>query len=168
MSDYYNPAEKIATDAYKLQRYAEEIEQLRANLRQSEDRAMKWAERAGEAEADVKCLRAELEQVKRERDELRRSIAEAEGYDTETWPTHGNVPLAIASAYVLRRSERDRALAALRACRDAWNPLRMDMTVSVGHRSAMRGVWFRGGDAVALVQAMDAALAQTDAVLGDE
>ena len=40
-------------------------------------------------------------------DEIRRSVAQLLGEDVETWPSHGNAPLAIASAVALlvRNSE---------------------------------------------------------------
>lgn len=38
-------------------------------------------------------------------DELRRSVAEIIGADPETWPGHGNAPLAIAAAIGLRQAE---------------------------------------------------------------
>jgi hypothetical protein len=37
---------------------------------------------------------------------LRRAVAETLGEDPETWPTHGNAPLAIASAVALRASKK--------------------------------------------------------------
>lgn len=36
-------------------------------------------------------------------DELRRACAEIIGADPETWPSHGNAPLAIAAALALRQ-----------------------------------------------------------------
>lgn len=44
---------------------------------------------------------AQGQQVGQELDELRRSCAEILGQDPETWPSHGNAPLAIASALAL-------------------------------------------------------------------
>jgi len=41
-------------------------------------------------------------------DELRRAVAEIIGTDPETWPTHGNAPLAIAAA-LARREARSAA-----------------------------------------------------------
>lgn len=38
-------------------------------------------------------------------DALRRTIAEMLGYDPETWPSHGNAPLAITSAVALLKGE---------------------------------------------------------------
>jgi len=38
-------------------------------------------------------------------DELRRSVAELLGQDPDTWPSHGNAPLAIASALALATSK---------------------------------------------------------------
>lgn len=52
------------------------------------------------------ALRAELSALKaqqagQELDELRRACAEILGQDPEAWPSHGNAPLAIASALAL-------------------------------------------------------------------
>jgi hypothetical protein len=53
--------------------------------------------------ADYAALAAELSALKaqQELDELRRACAEILGQDPETWPSHGNAPLAIASALAL-------------------------------------------------------------------
>ena len=44
-------------------------------------------------------------------DELRRACAEIIGADPETWPTHGNAPLAIAAALGLRQAELNKLAA---------------------------------------------------------
>lgn len=41
-------------------------------------------------------------------DELRRSVAEIIGCDPETWPEHGNAPLAIAAIVALGEKARER------------------------------------------------------------
>jgi hypothetical protein len=56
--------------------------------------------------ADYAALAAELSALKaqqagQELDELRRACAEILGQDPEAWPSHGNAPLAIASALAL-------------------------------------------------------------------
>ena len=43
-----------------------------------------------------------------ELDGLRRAVAELLKYDPETWPEHGNAPLAIASALALEQAENER------------------------------------------------------------
>ena len=56
--------------------------------------------------ADYAALAAELSALKaqqagQELDELRRACAEILGQDPEAWPSHGNAPLAIASALAI-------------------------------------------------------------------
>lgn len=46
-------------------------------------------------------------------EELRRAVAETIGADPETWPTHGNAPLAIAAVIASQGVRLDRARAAL-------------------------------------------------------
>jgi hypothetical protein len=56
-------------------------------------------------------------------------------------------------------SEKQQLESALAAAQGAWKALRANILVSDGADKVMRGVWFRGGDAVAQVHAVDAALA---------
>jgi hypothetical protein len=60
----------------------------------------------------------QLRKVERSLDELRRSTAELIGAPADTWPSHGNAPLAIAAALALRVLENDTLRAEL-AKRDA-------------------------------------------------
>lgn len=59
-------------------------------------------------------------------DELRRACAEVLGYDPETWPSHGNASLAIASALALRQRENER----LRALVPEWRLIETVLKVS--------------------------------------
>lgn len=52
-----------------------------------------------ELRAALAALKAQ--QAGQELDELRRACAEILGQDPEAWPSHGNAPLAIASALAL-------------------------------------------------------------------
>lgn len=52
-------------------------------------------------------------------DQLRRSVAEIIGADPDTWPDHGNAPLAIAAAIGLRQAELNRCDAAPPPAADA-------------------------------------------------
>lgn len=51
----------------------------------------------------------------RELEELRRAVAAILGTDLETWPTHGNAPLAIASAFAIRYGRVDELAARIAA-----------------------------------------------------
>lgn len=73
--------------------------------------------------ADLAALRTQLAAMTAERDELqtsmdelRKACAEVIGADPQTWPDHGNAPLAIAASLGLRSIELDRATAE----RDNW------------------------------------------------
>lgn len=52
-------------------------------------------------------------------DELRRVAATVEGMDVETWPSHGNAPLAIAAVLELQRIEIAKIRAELEQRNDA-------------------------------------------------
>ena len=41
-------------------------------------------------------------------EQVRRAVAELEGLDPDTWPTHGNVPLAITAGYAMLINENKR------------------------------------------------------------
>jgi hypothetical protein len=74
------------------------IEDLRKNAAQgAEPVASKWL---GPCKDGAQAL-----------DELRRACAEIIGADPETWPTHGNAPLAIAAALGLRQAELNKLAA---------------------------------------------------------
>ncbi len=51
--------------------------------------------------------------------ELHKSIAELLGLDFNTWPDHGNVPLAIAASFALRQNEARQAEQSLASARQA-------------------------------------------------
>ena len=53
-------------------------------------------------QAEIDELRAEIARLNMSADELRRACAETLKCDPDTWPDHGNAPLAIASALALR------------------------------------------------------------------
>lgn len=83
---------------------AQQVECQECMLKQPEIDLL-WSDRRKDADL-IHQLRAELaalkaQQVGQELDELRRSCAEILGQDPETWPSHGNAPLAIASALAL-------------------------------------------------------------------
>jgi len=83
----------------------------------------------GEAADKIVDLADELARVTKERDEarasadeLRRAIADLIGADPETWPDHGNAPLAIAASFALEQNRAEQAEAreaALQAALDA-------------------------------------------------
>ena len=54
---------------------------------------------------EIDELRAKLAAAETSANELRRAVAELIGADPETWPNHGNAPLAIASCVALRQAE---------------------------------------------------------------
>lgn len=62
--------------------------------------AQDWERRALTAEARIEALTGELDKW----DGLRRAIAEIDGF-SESWPAHGNAPLAIAASYSLLKHE---------------------------------------------------------------
>jgi hypothetical protein len=55
------------------------------------------------------CPKHPLARALEDMDTIRRMVAEVNGDDPETWPKHGNAPLAIASWLALLKIERDRA-----------------------------------------------------------
>ena len=59
---------------------------------------------------------------------------------------------------MMASTRREGAREARTEVRLAWAELRANMSVSEGGPKAMRGVWFRGEDAVAQVQRVDAAI----------
>lgn len=67
---------------------------------------------------ELAAERARAERAVENMDELRRVIAEALGEDGETWPDHGNASLAIAAAFVLIQTDRDRLRAAIEQALD--------------------------------------------------
>lgn len=77
-----------------------ELKMLIKNMRQHKTDYMEDAEVTRKAlESELSALKAQ--QVGQELDELRRACAEILGQDPEAWPSHGNAPLAIASALAL-------------------------------------------------------------------
>lgn len=75
-------------------------------------------------------------------DELRRSVAQIIGADPETWPDHGNAPLAIAAAIGLREGALKGHYAAHESPADPLDtPLPCDITV--GHGTHRKGVKLR-------------------------
>lgn len=80
----------------------------------------------GEAADKIVDLADELARVTKERDEarasadeLRRAIADLIGADPETWPDHGNAPLAIAASFALEQNRAEQAEAREAALREA-------------------------------------------------
>ena len=55
--------------------------------------------------AEIDELRAKLAAAETSANELRRAVAELIGADPETWPNHGNAPLAIAACVAVRQVE---------------------------------------------------------------
>lgn len=66
-------------------------------------------------------------------DQLRRSVAEIIGADPDTWPDHGNAPLAIAAAIGLRQAELNRC--------DAAPPPAADAVTDDEVMQALRRLW---------------------------
>lgn len=64
-----------------------------------------WLEREGatcQRHLDAAARLRELDRVAVQAEELRRAVAEIIGADPDTWPDHGNAPLAIAAALAVR------------------------------------------------------------------
>lgn len=86
------------------------IAALRAEVREAKDQRDEYHDERDRAADDVRALRAELADARAELkrwDELRRAVAECNGMDANTWPEHGNAPLAIASTVALQQLKLD-------------------------------------------------------------
>lgn len=86
-------------------------------------------------------------------------VAEVNWTEPSVYATAQKAWHKVTNATVLARGERDAAQAKLLAVRQAWKDLRANMSVyETSGRHHMRGVWFKGGDAVTQVLAVEQAL----------